>query len=218
MRRRTLLVLALLAYCLPLSAPAQETKTVKLFNGKDLVGWDYFLTDDAAKMQDVWSVEDGILICKGDPKGFLATKKQFTNFKLTVVWRWATGKEPGNSGVLLRITGDKMMLPKCVEAQLKSGSAGDIWAFEGFKITSDSTRFVDRGKTKGVSKEVGNEKEPGEWNTYEITLTGGQLNLVVNGKQVNQCSGCDVVAGQVALQSEGGEIHFKTVELTPLAD
>ncbi len=75
MRRRTLLVLALLAYCLPLSAPAQETKTVKLFNGKDLAGWDYFLTDDAAKMQDVWSVEDGILICKGDPKGFLATKE-----------------------------------------------------------------------------------------------------------------------------------------------
>ena len=223
MRRHTLLALALLAYCLPGSGQADEQKTVKLFNGKNLKGWEYFLTDPAAKMDDVWSVEDGILICKGEPKGFLATKKKFKNFKLTVEWRWAPGKQPGNSGVLLRITGDKMMLPKCVEAQLQSGSAGDIWAFQGFQISSDSPRFREKendtiGKFMGVAKESGNEKEPGEWNKYDISLQGGHLVLMVNGKQVNECTGCDVVAGQVALQSEGGEIHFRTVELTPLDD
>jgi hypothetical protein len=224
MRRRTLLAMAWLAYSLTgITAQAEEAKTIALFNGKNLSGWEYFLTDESAKMEDVWSVQDAVLVCKGEPMGFLATKKKFKNYKLTVVWRWAPGKEPGNSGVLLRVTGEKMMLPKCVEAQLKSGSAGDIWAFQGFQIAADSPRFQKRespaiGNFMGVAKESGNEKEPGEWNTYEITLDGGQLTLMVNGKKVNECAGCDIVAGQIALQSEGGEIHFQKVEITPLAN
>ena len=223
MRRCILLVIVALACCVPLTALAQDTKVVDLFNTKDLSDWEYFLVDDNAKMEDVWSVKDGILICKGEPMGYLATKKKVKNFKLVVVWRWAPGKKPGNSGVLLRITGKPMMLPKCVEAQLQSGNAGDIWAFQGYQVKSDTDRFRkasnDRiGDFIGVGKASGNEKEPGEWNEYEITLDGGKLILEVNGKKVNECSDCDVVAGQIGLQSEGGEIHFKTVKLRPLAD
>ncbi|MBT3292103.1 MAG: DUF1080 domain-containing protein, partial [Victivallales bacterium] len=61
-----------------------------------------------------------------------------------------------------------------------------------------------------------NEKKPGEWNRYEITMEGEVLSLIVNGEQVNVASGMDVVAGQIGLQSEGAEIHFRKVELTPL--
>ncbi len=223
MRRVALLSIVVLAYCVPLTTLAKEKKVADLFNGKDLTGWKCFLVDDDAKMEDVWSVKEGLLNCKGEPMGYLATKKKFKNFKLVVVWRWAPGAEPGNSGVLLRISGKPMMLPKCVEAQLKSGSAGDIWAFQGFKVDSDSTRFRTISNDKigdfmGISKESGNEKEPGEWNEYEITLDGGHLILEVNGKKVNECSGCDVVAGHIGLQSEGGAIQFKTVKLRPLAD
>ncbi len=223
MRRCILLVIVALAYCLPLNAVAQETKVVDLLKTIDLPKWDYFLKDNG-KMEDVWSFnEDGLLICKGEPMGYLATKEKYTNFKLVVVWRWAPGKKPGNSGVLLRITGEKMMLPKCVEAQLASGSAGDIWAFQGFKVATDTDRFrkasnEELGDFIGVGKESGNEKEPGEWNEYEITLKDGNLTLEVNGKKVNECTGCDVVAGQIGLQSEGGEIHFKSVKIKPLAD
>lgn len=223
MRHFILFLIVTAAYCLPNVAEAQEKKTIDLFNGKNLTGWEYYLVDDDVKMEDVWSVKDGILVCKGTPMGYLATKKKFKNFKLVVVWRWAPGKEPGNSGVLMRITGEPDKLPKCVEAQLQSGSAGDIWAFKGFKVTTDSNRFRERdskdlGHFVGVSKESGNEKEPGEWNEYEITLNGGHLILEVNGKKVNECTGCDVVAGQIGLQSEGGEIHFKTVKILPLDD
>ena len=69
-----------------------------------------------------------------------------------------------------------------------------------------------------MSKITGNEEDPGQWNKYEITLQGGDLTLVVNGKKVNECTGCDVIAGQIGLQSEGGEIHFRTVKLVPLDD
>ena len=38
----------------------------------------------------------------------------------------------------------------------------------------------------------------------------------MNGKMVNEATGCDVRAGKIGLQSEGGVIHFHTVTLTPL--
>ncbi len=223
MRRCILLALVGLACCWPAKSFADEQKAMDLFNGKDLSGWTYFLVDPDSKMDDVWSVQDGLLICQGEPKGYLATEKKFKNFKLVVQWRWAPGKKPGNSGVLLRITGKPMMLPKCVEAQLQNGNAGDIWAFQGFQIAKDSPRFrtaksAEIGDFMGVAKIKGNEKEPGQWNTYEITFNKGDLTLKVNGEKVNECSGCDEVAGQIGLQSEGGEIQFRNVAITPLAD
>ncbi len=199
----------------------QNSESIALFNGKNLSGWKYFLVDSDVKMADVWSVRDGLLICKGEPMGYLATKKEFTNFKLIVEWRWAPGKKAGNSGVLMRITGQPRALPKCTEAQLQSGKAGDIYGFHGFKVKGDAARSKTAenemiGKLSGVSKIKGNEKEPGQWNKYEITLNGGDLTLIINGEKVNEASGLDIVAGNVGLQSEGGEIHFRTVQLTPL--
>jgi hypothetical protein len=193
-------------------------KKVKLFNGKDLSGWEYFLVDENVKMEDVWSVKDGLLICQGKPGGYLCTKKDYESFKLVVEWRWPG--EPSNSGVLMRITGEPMMLPNCVEAQLKSGDAGDMYGFQGFKIDGDPERKFERpealGGLTGVKKIVGNEKEPGEWNKYEITVDGDKITLIVNGKKVNEATGCDVRPGKIGLQSEGGEIHFRAVTLTPL--
>jgi len=153
--------------------------------------------------------------------GYIATKKKYTNFKLVVEWRWAPGKKAGNSGVLMRITGQPRALPKCTEAQLQSGKAGDIYGFHGFKVKGDAARSRTAenemiGKLSGVSKIKGNEKTPGQWNKYEITLKGGNLTLLINGEKVNEAYGLDIVAGNIGLQSEGGEIHFRTVELTPL--
>jgi hypothetical protein len=38
----------------------------------------------------------------------------------------------------------------------------------------------------------------------------------VNGRKVNEASGATVRPGRIGLQSEGGEIHFRRVELVPL--
>jgi len=194
---------------------------IDLLDGKSLAGWEHYLVKPGVKMADVWSVRDGLLVCKGSPMGYLATKREFTNFELVVEWRWPPGKPVGNSGVLMRITGKPRALPKCVEAQLKAGSAGDIYGFHGFKVKgsarviSAENKFV--GKLSGVSKIKGNEKKPGEWNKYEITFNGGNITVILNGRKVNEATGCDVVAGKIGLQSEGGEVHFRTVRLIPLA-
>ncbi len=209
------LILSLMTCCTEAAEPSDQD--VKLFNGKDLSGWEHFLVEDDVKMEDVWSVEDGILVCKGTPGGYLCTKDEYESFKLVVEWRWP--EAPGNSGVLMRITGDPQMLPNCVEAQLKSGDAGAIYGFQGFKIDGDQSRRFDLPRVanlKGLRKIVGNENDPGEWNKYEITADGDKLTLTINGKKVNEAVGCDVRAGKIGLQSEGGVIHFRNVTLTLL--
>lgn len=216
----TMVVTVLAANNPAVGAPKEA---IELFDGKSLEGWDYHLVDPDVKMEDVWSVRDGILVCKGQPFGYLCTKDEFTNFKLTLQWRWAPGKEPGNSGVLLRATGKpQAFMPRCVEAQLKSGSAGDIWGFIGFPVKGPEDRFREvkanpvLGDFVGVAAAKNAEKEPGQWNTYEIVLQGDQLTLWINGQKVNVATGCDVVAGKIALQSEGAEIHFRNIRLVPL--
>lgn len=223
--RRTMIVLSLAAFVGIASGvgSADEPEAKKLFNGECLQGWKGYLVEDDVTMKDVWSVKDGILVCKGEPMGYLYTANEYKNFKLVVEWRWPEGQTPGNSGVLLRITGPNAPLPKCVEGQLKYGSAGDIWAFKGFQCKGDEGRFRTAenpalGKFMGLSKIKDAEKKPGEWNKYEITLLGDKLTLVVNGETVNEATGCDEVAGTIGLQSEGGEIQFRTVELTPIEE
>lgn len=199
----------------------ESAAAVALFDGETLAGWSHVLVEDVPK-EDVWSVVDGVLVCKGEPLGYLHTDASYQDFTLTFDWRWAPDTEPGNSGVLLRIAGEpETFMPKCVEAQLKHGSAGDIWAFFGASVDGDAERFREikdheaLGDFMGYSKITDAEKPPGEWNHYEITASGATLELKVNGTLVNQAFGLDMVAGPIGLQSEGGEIHFRNIELLP---
>ena len=219
-RARILAVVVLSTLAFSAEAPAQQA--TKLFNGKDLSGWGFYLVEADKKMEDVWSVKDGLLVCKGEPKGYLCTEKEFTSGKLVVEWRWAPGAKPGNSGVLLRITGKPQALPKCYEAQLQHGNAGDIYGFHGAPVTGDKARTISKpghklgGDLSGVKKMLGAEKPAGEWNKYEITLDGEKLSLVVNGVKVNEAGGLQVIPGKIGFQSEGGEIHFRTIEVSPV--
>jgi hypothetical protein len=217
---KRLSLIATLGGVLATSATAAEP--VQLFNGKNLRGWHFYLAEHGVTRQQVWSVQDGVLVCQGEPLGYLYTARQYESFKLVVEWRWAPGGQPGNSGVLMRINGEPRPLPRSIEAQLKSGDAGAIYGFHGMAVDGDADRKIDSegspftGRIQGVRKIKGAEKPPGEWNRYEITLDGGSLTVLVNGEKVNEATDCEVLAGPVGLQSEGGEIHFRKVELTPL--
>ena len=72
------------------------------------------------------------------------------------------------------------------------------------------------GKLSGITKIKDNEDEPGDWNTYEIYLLKGTLTLYINGEKVNEAHGLKEVPGQIGLQSEGGEVHFRTIRILPL--
>ena len=220
--------LALSALALALAATAASSAdAVRLFNGKDLGGWSHFLVDPKVRMEDVWSVRDGVLVCKGEPLGFLQTTTEYASFKLLVEWRWPEGaaarlgKTP-NSGVLLRVNGEAKPIPRAYEAQLQSGSAGDLYGFWGLPLEGDLARRRESkgnamlGDMVGFTKAEAAETPEGEWNVYEIVVDGPLIVVHVNGKKVNEARGAAVFPGRIGLQSEGGEIHFRRVELTPI--
>jgi len=215
---------ALLSTCCLLAvasaAPAHEGHE-HVFSGKNLSGWKWFSVEPGTKMDEVWSVKDGLLVCKGEPYGYLYTTKDYKNFHMSLMWRWAPGKEAGNSGVLLRIASEPKWLPKCIEAQLKSESAGDVWAFADAEVEGPEDRFKAvshelLGDFVGVAAAKNAENKPGEWNQYDITVKGGKMTLKINGQLVNQVTGLKAVAGPIGLQSEGAEIHFKDIVVTPI--
>jgi len=212
--RRNFLRAAMAGTAVLARAAQSSGNEIRLFNGVDFTGWDYYLVDEGAKLEDVWSVQDGVIVCKGEPQGYLCTADDYESFRLHVEWRWPG--EPGNSGVLMRITGEPMRLPNCVEAQLQSGNAGNMHAFQGFHIGGDPERLSEMSSGWRLNKLRANENEPGEWNRYDITADGDRITLVVNGETLNEATGCDVRPGKIALQSEGALVHFRNVTLTVL--
>jgi len=197
---------------------------LELFNGKDVNGWQHELADLAVPRDAVWSVKDGILICKGTPLGVLHTQRKFKNFRAVVEYRWVPGAEPGNSGILTRINGTPRALPRCTEVQLKHGSAGDVMGLQGMNVAAGQPRFFEvkahkvAGDIAGVKKVADAEKPGGEWNRVEVLAKGGDYTVWMNGQEINHATGVEVIAGTLGLQSEGGEVHFRRATLTPLPD
>jgi len=170
---------------------------------------------------ETWKVADGVLICKGEPKGYRYLAGDFTNFVLKLQWRWPANKKPGRGGVLVRTTGADKIWPKCLEAQINAGDAGDFWGLDGYKLDGPAERkkSLDHpqfGQLTNLKKTAAVERPAGQWNDYEIRVEGDTATLVVNGEVVNKATGCDVVSGKICLTAEGDEIHFRKIQLFPL--
>ena len=190
---------------------AQEE--VSLFDGKSLEGWTFHLNDPGTRMEEVWSVRDGVLVCEGRPIGYLRTEAEYTNYVLELEWRFDPERGAGNSGVLLRVLGEDKVWPKSIEAQLHHGNAGDIWNIERFEMETDAHRRNGRRTSR---REPSSERPLGEWNRYRIVMAGERLLLEVNGVLQNEARWCEEVAGTIALQSEGAPIEFRNIRLRPL--
>ena len=185
----------------------------RLFDGKTLTGWTAHLNDGKTR-DEVWSVaQDGVLVCKGRPAGYLRTEADYDHFTLRVVWRWnPETKATGNSGVLIRMTGPDKVWPKSIEAQLQHENAGDFWNIDDVAMQPDPARTKGRNTKKLTLA----ERPVGEWNEYEIVADGRTVTLKVNGSVQNVALDCADGAGKICLQSEGCEIQFREVSLVPL--
>lgn len=185
---------------------------IALFDGSTMTGWTHHLHGGGA-MEDTWRIEDGIIICNGNPAGYIRTENDYTNYVLKLEWRFnPVTKQAGNSGVLLRLIGEDKVWPKSVEAQLMSGNAGDFWNIGDFGMKTDPARLNGRN-TKKLRVA---ERPVGEWNEYEIIVNGGDVRVIVNGDEINHAWDVDIVSGKIGLQSEGAEIHFRNIRLAPL--
>lgn len=230
--RPPLLAIALLVSLGGLAA-AQHDEELKsldaaeeLFNGQDLKGWIFFSKEADAQIDDIWSVDDGVLKCTGKPRGYLQTRRWYRDYELSLQWRWS-GDKGGNNGVLIHSTVPLMFggWPQSLEVQLQSGAAGDFWVI-GKHVDID----VENADTRRLKKEEGNlhkhrritrlqsdpEKPIGQWNTMKVICAGDEVTVFVNDTKVNHGTNCTVTQGGIALQSEGTAAEFRNVTIKPL--
>ncbi|MCX7426167.1 MAG: DUF1080 domain-containing protein [Planctomycetia bacterium] len=220
--RLSLLVLSasLLICCVLPAAEPRPLLTAQTESG-ELAGWKSFHEGKDVKTGDVWTLgNDGVLVSKGSPKGYLYTEKDYGDFVLTFEYRWPPNKKPGNGGVLVRMRGPDRIWPKSLEAQINVGDAGDFWGLAGYSLDGPAERLKKLehpqfGALVNLKKVKAAEKPPGEWNHYKIIADGPTVTLVLNGEEVNRATHCEETPGKILLTAEGDEIHFRNVRISP---
>ena len=212
---KTALILVAMAFSTATALPAAEGAPIPLFNGRDLSGWTFDVRTDADP-HSIWSVKDGLLVCRGKPAGVIRTESDYGDYELTLEWRWAPGTQGGNSGCLIHCSQPRELdiWPKSIEVQLGKDNAGDFWVI-GETIEVSAERKPAKGR-RILNLTDGSEKPVGEWNTMRIRCDGNSVTVWVNGDKVNEGTQCSVSKGAICLQSEGAEIHFRKVELQPI--
>jgi hypothetical protein len=154
-----------------------------------------------AEGNNQWIAENGVL---RSPKSGanLVTDQKFTDFKLHAEFRIPKGS---NSGVYLRgryevqVTDAKGMEP----------ALDQLGAIYGFLTPSEMVA-----------------KEPGEWNSFDVTLIGRMITVVVNGKTVisNQeipgitggaLDSNEGEPGPLYIQGDHGPVEYRNIIITP---
>jgi hypothetical protein len=203
-------------------------KPTAVFNGKDLKGWhaDVPKMDNDTSLRSPFIVRNGVLEVLGKPVGVLISDASYQDYRLEVQYRW-TGK-PGNSGILIHASTPRMVVgvfPKCIEAQLQYGKAGD------FSCTGVDIEVPDMEARRGPRSQWGitvdkkfsirkltenSEKAPGEWNTMVIECLGDSIKVWLNNDLVNYGFHCSEQKGQIALQSEGTALECRKIILSSI--
>ena len=194
-----------------------SAQTIDLFNGSNLDGWGFALQNDTKKPEEVFNVQDGVIHVTGSPFGYMYTLNKYENYRLHVEWRWP--EEATNSGIFLHLQDAGKVWPNAIECQLFAGNAGDFVLLSG----SDLAEFVIKeGEARPAfpvirKKNASPEMAIGEWNNADITCEDGTIIIYINGVLQNKGTKSLHKTGHIGLQSEGKDIQFRNVRLTPLS-
>lgn len=191
----------------------EKPAAIELFNGKNFYGWTFCMKTNADPAQ-TWSVGNGVIHCTGQPYGYARTTQSYSNYQLTVVWRFTkVAKHADNTGIFVHTQLPDKVFPACVECQGQFHHQGDFILHAG--VSADGHPLSD--KSTGIHQ-IGppNENPAGEWGTNQIVCHGNAIDLFVNGKPMNHLTGCNFSSGYIAIQSEGGDVEVSKLTLEPL--
>lgn len=194
---------AMMAISLNAQTSSKKTNATNLFNGKDFAGWKFCMANNAVP-ENTWNIKDSLIHCMGRPNGYIRTEKTYSDFKVTVQWRFI---KTGNTGVMVFMQEPDQVWPRCVECQGMHDHQGDFWLWGGVGCAKPLVT-----QNNGIiMQEVSAEKLVGEWNTYQVICKGNTAEIVVNGKSINKITDLNVSSGFIGLQSEGAELEIRSV-------
>ena len=219
--KRTLLILAVTLGILLSSVPTfgaekaiEPKEKIVLFDGKSFEGWLRHLRGGQGNVDETWTVKpDGVLACSGKPPGYIRTVKAYKNYKFHVEYRWPG--RTGNNGILVHMVGEDRVWPKSLECQGMYQNQGDYFEIGGVEFNEHKSGGHRVQGRRVVKYGRHNEKEPGQWNVYEVWCVGGTVRPYVNGKLMNEATDCSLTEGKICLQSEGVPIEFRNIYVEP---
>ena len=196
-----------------LPPPPSRENQVALFNGKDFSGFTFCMQKDADPSR-TWSVTNGVIHCTGSPLGYLRTVDSYSNYWLTVVWRFVKiAPKADNTGILVHIHEPDKVWPLCIQVQGKHSHQGDLFLMGGaeskeHKGLDENTPIPFRGPSR--------ENPVGQWNTVETVCIHNEVAAYLNGYFVNETTETTLNGGFIGIQSEGGDIEIRSIYFTPL--
>lgn len=169
--------------------------TTLLDGGKGLENW-------APVGEANWRAVDGALQADkrtGKTPAYLVSKNPYSDFQLRVEF-WAS--DDANSGIFMRCANPREITDKtCYEANI----------FDQRPEPAFGT-----GAIVHVAPVSPMPKAGGKWNTYDITLKGSRLQLVLNGQRTVDVEHEEFKNGPIALQYGAGVVKFRKVLIRPL--
>lgn len=175
----------------------QWGKSIELWNGRDLNGWQP-RSDD---LSGCWSVDDKLLVVT-PPCVDLISEQSFGDLRLQVEFKYPEGS---NSGLYLRGR---------YEVQIQ----------DDFGKPRDPLRI---GGVYGFLAPTANAARPAnEWQVYDITLIGRRITVTLNGNTIiddqivpgitgGALDSNEGLPGPLMLQGDHGPISFRKITLTP---
>ena len=194
-----------------LLASAASAQT-PLTDGKTFDGWEGDTTQQ-------WRIEDGAFTSgaldkKQARNDYLATKKVFGDFELTLKWKLQGTEGFVNGGVHFR----SKRVPKGTEV---SGFQADLGAgYDGALYDHLRRSKVIQRPSKEVLEKA--RKPTGEWNDYRIRAEGSRIQIWLNGVQTVDYTETDPsveTTGIIAIQIHGNSnaiVSYKDIAITEL--
>lgn len=240
---RPLLIAAIAVLSAAPLAGRQESRS--LFNGRDLSGWTVPAGDNGH-----WRVVDGVIDYDAQSEAAgdkdLWTEREYGDFVLKLDWRIKSTPFINRAVPIVRYDGThkKDADGKEIRTAVPDSDSGiflrgtskaqvNIW---GWPIGSGEVygyrmdEALPAAVRAGVTPKLNADRDIGEWNTFEITMRGDRLTVVLNGHEVvsnAQLPGIPA-RGRIALQHHGSRkdgawtgspslVQFRNITIRELA-
>ncbi len=208
----------------PVSAADPPAGFTSLFNGRDLGGWEVPAGDNGH-----WKVQDGVIDYDASSEATgdkaLWTQKEYTDFVLRIDWRIKETPYVNPNVPIIRFDGTHKKGPDGKEIKLSvpdsdsgvylrgsSKSQVNIWCWpigSGEVYGYRTDEMLPPEVRQGVTPLRNADHDVGEWNSFEITLKGDRLTVVLNGVTVIDNAQLPGVPakGPLALQHHGAKTN-----------
>lgn len=246
MKNRVIALSILLVSTIMTTSCQKEQEWRALFNGEDLENWDKFLGTSLgpdfetlareATTEKVFSVveEDGVPLIRisGEMNGSLATREDFENYHLRLVFRWGdTLFSRRNSGLLYHGFGELgevfgTWMPN-IEFQLMHQNLGDTYLMANTSCEIPAVRdketnqfvytpgavplpFGEHANGRMIRKGLQAENPLGMWNTLDLYCLGSTSVHVVNGLTVMENRNTGVFEDGTVRPLTSGKIQIQS--------